>query len=110
MPSDILPIKEVPAAFGPEADKINEIIKLINGLKNIRAKEPLDWSWGTSVSAGPSLMIDPQKFQAWLKQIGPNPITGGGDGGGGSFSIYTFTACVNGSPASFDIPIQAGPY
>jgi len=106
----IAPIAVAPAAFSDLAAKINELVANANA-SNLTV--------GTStISEGDVLQLVAGDFGKMLTTgkpsapvpDSPTPSGDGGGGGGASYSTYTFTACVNGTPKSFDIPIASGPY
>lgn len=106
----IEPIASSPAAFANLAAKINEIVAVVNAYNLTVGTSP--------INAGDVLKLTRGDFGMLLTTQAPGapipspttPNSGAGGGGGSSYSTYTFTACVNGSPKSFDIPIAAGPY
>jgi hypothetical protein len=52
-----------------------------------------------------------EKVEDLAEQLQRPPIFGSDPAGGsGGLISYTFTACVNGTPMNFDIPIYRGPY
>jgi hypothetical protein len=109
MPNDrtggtaIDPVAVAPAAFADLAAKINELVAAMNA-SQLSAGVGLKITTGTY---GMLITLDPDQTN---DPTNPNSAAGGVGGGGSSSSTYTFTACVNGTPKSFDIPIAAGPY
>ena len=120
MADDIEPLNTVPAAFADIAAKLNEIVAYVNAMKNARAGGGLDYKW-TGGAGGPAKLvplhsIDITKLISALDAAGYSRAVAaaavnisGGNGGGASYSNYTFTACVSGSPKTFVIPIVSGP-
>lgn len=103
-----LKIASAPAAFAEIARKHNELVELI---ENIEGSLGIDIQITHSPAPKRKTELGKPKEKPRGKiKVSINPTGAAGLGGGSSLLSYTFTACVSGSPMSFDIPITRGPY